>query len=374
MFYSERMKRIAILESSSRSLINFRGSLIQTLCQLGHEVFCVAPDAWFADEVRALASGFATAEVARCGLNPVDDILYYQRLYQLLQKNRPDVILAYTIKPIVYGTMAARNLGISEIYALITGLGYSFMNVSYHQKLTGLLAKSLYRRTLRFDRRVFFQNPDDREEFINLNIVEASKTSLVNGSGVDLQHFAQQKLPDGPPTFLLIARLLRDKGIMEYIEAAASLRKVFPTARFQLLGPADPSPSGLPLSAIERYTEAGVIEYLGATRDVRPFLQQAGVFVLPSYREGLPRTVVEAMATGRPIITTDAPGCRQTVREGENGFLVPVRDAGALAAAMRRFIENPHLIASMGEASRRRAVQNYNVHEINRAIIEATNI
>jgi len=368
------MKRIAILESSSRSLVNFRGNLIKTLRQLGHEVLCIAPDAWFADEVRAIASEFATAEVARAGLNPLDDILYYLQLRQLLERLRPDSILAYTIKPIVYGTMAARNLGISEIYALITGLGYAFMNVSYHQRLTGLLARSLYRRALKFDRRVFFQNPDDRDEFVTLNIVEAEKTALVNGSGVDLQHFSRQTLPEGPPVFLLIARLLKDKGIMEYIEAAASLRKVFPSARFQLLGPADPSPSGLPLSAIERYTEAGVIEYLGATRDVRPFLQQASVFVLPSYREGLPRTVVEAMATGRPIVTSDAPGCRQTVREGENGFLVPIRNPSALAATMRRFIENPQLLPPMAAASRRLAEQNYDVHEINRLIINQTNI
>ena len=374
MFYIGRMKRIAILESSSRSLVNFRGNLIQTLRQLGHDVFCIAPDAWFADEVRAIASGFATAEVARCGLNPFDDILYYQRLSHLLKGYQPDVILAYTIKPIVYGTMAARNLGISEIYALITGLGYAFMDVSYHQKLTGLLAKSLYRRVLKFDRRVFFQNTDDLNEFVALKIVDTQQTVLVNGSGVDLQHFVEQPLPEGPPTFLLIARLLRDKGIMEYIEAAVRLRKIFPQARFQLLGPADPSPSGLPLSTIERYTEAGVIEYLGATRDVRPFLKQAGVFVLPSYREGIPRTVVEAMATGRPVITSDAPGCRQTVREGENGLLVPVRDTTALVAAMRRFIENPQMIAPMGKASRRLAVQNYNVDEINRLIIRETGI
>lgn len=368
------MKRIAILESSSRSLINFRGNLIKTLRGLGHEVFCIAPDAWFADEVRAIASDFATAEVARCGLNPFEDILYYQKLSHLLKRYCPDTILAYTIKPIVYGTMAARNLGISEIYALITGLGYAFMNVSYHQRLTGLLARSLYRRTLKFDRRVFFQNPDDRNEFVTLNIVNAEKTALVNGSGVDLQYFSRQPLAKGPPTFLLIARLLRDKGIMEYIEAAASLRKIFPQARFQLLGPADPSPSGLPLSAIERYTEAGVIEYLGATRDVRPFLQQTDVFVLPSYREGLPRTVVEAMACGRPIITSDAPGCRQTVREGKNGFLVPVRNPSAIAAAMRKFIENPQLIEPMAEASRQMAVQSHNVHEINRFIIKQANI
>jgi glycosyltransferase involved in cell wall biosynthesis len=368
------MQRIVILESSSRSLVNFRGNLIRTLRRLGHEVFCVAPDAWFADEVRAIASDFATAEVARCGLNPLDDILYYRQLLHLLRRYQPDRILAYTIKPIVYGTMAARNLGISEIYALITGLGYAFMNVSYHQRLTGLLARSLYRRALKFDRRVFFQNPDDLNEFVSLNIVEAEKTALVNGSGVDLQLFSQQPVPPGAPTFLLIARLLRDKGIMEYIEAAASLRKVFPSARFQLLGPADPSPSGLPLRAIERYTEAGVIEYLGATRDVRPFLQKAAVFVLPSYREGLPRTVVEAMATGRPIITSDAPGCRQTVQEDKNGFLVPVRAPSALATAMRRFIENPQLLEPMAECSRRLAEQNYDVHEINRQIIEKTNI
>jgi glycosyltransferase involved in cell wall biosynthesis len=368
------MKRIAILESSSRSLINFRGNLIQTLRRRGHEVYCIAPDAWFADEVRAIASEFATAEVARAGLNPLDDILYYRQLLHLLRRYCPDTILSYTIKPIVYGTMAARNLGISEIYALITGLGYAFMNVSYHQRLTGLLARSLYRRALRFDRRVFFQNSDDLEEFVNLNIVSRQKTYLVNGSGVDLQHFAQRPLPEGPPTFLLIARLLRDKGIMEYIEAATSLRKIFPEARFQLLGPADPSPSGLPLSIIERSTEAGVIEYLGATRDVRPFLAKASVFVLPSYREGLPRTVVEAMATGRPIITSDAPGCRQTVREGGNGFLVPVRNPSALATTMRRFIEDPQLLAPMAKTSRRLAEENYDVHTINQVIIEQTNI
>jgi glycosyltransferase involved in cell wall biosynthesis len=217
---------------------------------------------------------------------------------------------------------------------------------------------------------VIFQNPDNRQVFVERGIVELPRTLIVHGSGVNVEHFSPAPLSQGEPVFLLIARLLGDKGIREYVRAAALLKEKYPAVVLQLVGPDDPSPDGIPLDEVKKWHEAGVIQYLGSTKDVRPYLAQCHVYVLPSYHEGTPRSVLEAMAMGRPVVTTDAPGCRETVQPGENGYLVPTRDAEALARAMERFILEPGLIGEMGSRSRRIAEQKYDVHKVNAVILQ----
>jgi glycosyltransferase involved in cell wall biosynthesis len=326
-----------------------------------------------------------------------------------MRRIKPDIVLSYTIKPVVYGGLAARWCGVPSIYSLVSGLGYAFMDAaSARQKLAGRIARTLYRMSLRHSRRVFFQNPDDADTFVATGLVAPERAVVVNGSGVDLEHFPlvdmdRAEAPDGtggtcggtngPVRFLLIARLLWDKGIGEYVAAARTVKRKYPSAEFHLVGPFDPNPSRLTERDVMAWQDEGVIRFHGPQADVRPFLRDCHVFVLPSfYREGTPRTVLEAMATGRAVITTDAPGCRETVLRtdgapgdarrpecprlqiGSNGILVPVKDPDALAAAMEFFIERPEQMAVMGRAGRHYAQQRYDVRAVNEMMLREMGI
>jgi glycosyltransferase involved in cell wall biosynthesis len=220
---------------------------------------------------------------------------------------------------------------------------------------------------------VFFQNPDDERYFVRSGMVSGRQRRVrINGSGVDLARFAAAPLPDGPVTFLLIARLIREKGIIEYVEAARLVKARHPGVRVQLLGSLDSNPTAIAAAEVDSWHKAGLIEYLGAVEDVRPILRQAHVSVLPSfYGEGVPRSLIEALSMGRAIVTTDMPGCRETVDRGRNGILVPPRDVGALADAMIRLVESPHELKAMAMAGRAVAEERFDVREVNRVILEA---
>jgi glycosyltransferase involved in cell wall biosynthesis len=254
-------------------------------------------------------------------------------------------------------------VGIRHLYALVTGLGYSFT-----RRWLSLIVGLLYRGALGLCRNVMFQNPDDRAFFIQKGIADAGKCTVVNGSGVDLDHYYPTPLPS-ELVFLLIARLLKDKGIREYVQAARLVRRSRPDARFILVGPRDPGPAAVPEAELASWVSQEGIEYRGPTEDVRAAITEAMVFVLPSYREGTPRTVLEAMAMCRPIITTDVPGCRETVIEGVNGFLVPAKDAVRLAGAMLRFASDLSLASRMGRASREIVENKYDVRRVNQQML-----
>jgi glycosyltransferase involved in cell wall biosynthesis len=358
------------------SLINFRGQLIADMVDAGHEVIAAAPGRQPEVAARLAERGarYLPAPIQRTGLNPLFDAWSIARLGALMRQLRPELLFSYTHKPVIYGSLAAQLARVPQVFSMITGLGYAFAEGRQLGRCAlRAVTTRLYRTSLRSASGVFFQNPDDLAEFQRRAIVGARHRLIrVNGSGVDVDHFSQVPLPAGPPSFLLIARLLRDKGIGEYVEAARRLRARHPAARFRLLGPADSNPGAIAPAELERWGAEGVIDYLGETADVRPFLADSTVYVLPSaYREGTPRTVLEAMACGRAVITTDAPGCRETVTPGDNGFLVPVGDAAALAAAMERFILEPGLAAAMGARSRSLAEQKYDVRCVNAVMLDA---
>jgi glycosyltransferase involved in cell wall biosynthesis len=278
-------------------------------------------------------------------------------------------MIAYTAKPVIWGMIAARLSTVPVRVALITGLGFAFTDRDHSGLSRGLarVVRWLYWFSLRFATTVIFQNPDDKAEFVRLRVITpAQKLCVVDGSGVDTEWFRPAPLP-GAATFLLIARLLADKGVREYAEAARVVRMQHPSARFRLVGWFDENPSAISRAEVEAWVARGDIEYVGALEDVRPAIAAAAVYVLPSYREGTPRTVLEAMAMARPIITTDTPGCRETVRCGVNGFLVPPRNVPALAEAMLRFITDPSLAARMGAQSRAIAEQRYDARRVARA-------
>lgn len=362
--------RIALVAPDTHSPVNFRGSLLRTLVEAGHQVFVFAPSGPRSeiDALLALGVDYVEVPLLRNNMNPLQDLrtLAFLRLH--LRELRPAKVFSYTIKPAIYGSLAARGCKGSS-YSLIAGLGYVFSSGSLKQWFARTFVSMLYRRALRANHKVFFQNPDDIKLFIRAQLIEADKAVLINGSGVDLDHFQVAPLPGAPITFLVIARLLRDKGLYEFVEAARRIRSLHPDVRFKILGPIDTNPTAISSEVVKSWDREGNVQYLGEAKDVRPYIMDASVLVLPSYREGTPRSVLEAMSMGRPVITTDAPGCRETVIDGHNGFLVPVRDAESLSQAMLRFIETPELMEIMGRASRSLAEEKYDVHKVNATIL-----
>lgn len=369
--------RFLLIGALAQSLINFRAPLLRGLVDAGCEVHAAAAaienDPAIADGLCHMGVTAHSVPIARAGLNPFADLKALIALVRLMRRIRPTVVLGYTIKPVVWGTLAAWITGVPHRYAMITGLGYAFTGEATRKRgLIQHVARALYRTALSRVHGAFFQNPDDLALFRQLGLISADMpVTIVNGSGVDLAHYSAQPMPDGPLRFLMIARLLGDKGVREYAAAAAMVRRQHADATFHLVGGLDPNPDAVDPAEIESWTEKGDIVWHGAQADVRPFLSDAHVFVLPSYREGTPRTVLEAMATGRPIITTDAPGCRETVTDGNNGFLVPPRDKEALAQAMLRFLAEPRLIVDMAARSQQIVREKYAAEKVTAGMLNA---
>lgn len=343
----------------------------------GHEVLALAPD--YDDRTQAKIKDLGAVPVdyrlSRTGLNPFRDIWDFFCLVRLLKRLRPDVTLAYSIKPVIYGTLAAFLARVPQRFALIEGLGYSFTagdeKESLKKKIVTHIAKTLYRLALPRATKVFFLNKDDFSDFISWKLIKPNKAFLLGPIGVDLEHYFYAPPVKAPATFILVARLLREKGIAEFAQACRIVKQKYPNTRFILLGGLDTNPGAISREEVQCWVKEGILEWPGHVQDVRPWLAQSSVFVLPSYREGVPRSTQEAMAMGRPVITTDAPGCRETVVDGVNGFLVPVRDVDALASAMERFINEPELIERMGKESRRIAEERFDVHKINAQFLQA---
>ena len=321
-----------IAANSGWNILNFRKPLIIALLRSGWRVVAVAKDDGSAPAIRSLGAEFAGIDVDSSGTSPVRDVKLLAHYLRLLRQLRPDAFLGFTIKPNIYGSLAAQALGVRTINN-ISGLGTAFLRPG----LLNRLVRSLYRLALRRSARVFFQNGDDLELFVGSRLVRAEQAARIPGSGIDLDFFRPRPRPADPAgfRFLFVGRLLRDKGLVEYAEAARSLRSEWPDVDFAILGFAgSDNRSAVPLAEVERWQDEGIVTYLGDTDDVRPHLSAADCVVLPSYREGLPRSLLEAAAMGRPMIATDVPGCRDVVADGEDGFLCQPRSAASLAKAM----------------------------------------
>lgn len=333
-------------------MFNFRHGLLSRLINDGYQLTIIAPHDEFSDKLQEMGCTVADLPMEAKGTNPLRDLKLFHTLYLLYQQIAPDFIIHYTIKPNIYGSLAAKWAGIPSI-AITTGLGYTFVN----DNLVAKVARGLYKLAFRFPKQVWFLNEDDRQVFLQHQSVSQDKAVLLHGEGVDLSHFvpqAQQE-PDGKVRFLLIARILWDKGIGEYIEAARIVRQQYPQAVFQLLGACGvANPSVIEREQIAKWEEEGLVEYLGTTPDVRPVIANADCVVLPSYREGIPRTMIESAAMAKPLIVTDVPGCRDVVLPNQTGYLCPVKDAAALAACCEQLIAmTPEARAEMGAAGRR---------------------
>jgi glycosyltransferase involved in cell wall biosynthesis len=307
--------------------------------------------------------------VERNGVNPIKDLKTFGSLHQFMKMEKPDKVFAYQAKTVVYGSVAAKLNGISEVYPLIAGLGSIFRGEGFKNKIVKTIMKIEYWAACKCSKKVFFQNQDDKNKFIQNGLIKEDKTVIINGSGVDLEKFKPTQIPE-KPTFLYIGRLIKDKGIMEYLEACREVKDRHPKIRCLLVGPFDSNPSALNPDELKPYLENGVIEYFGEQTDVRPFISQCSTYVLPSYHEGTPKTVLEAMAMGRSIITSDAPGCRETVIEGLNGYLVKVKDIKGLTNKMEYMISNRRICKNMGQESKKIAIGKYDVKVVNQSIIQ----
>lgn len=350
-------------------IVKMRGAFIRSMIAGGHRVTAVAAfdDPASRVTLQGWGAAYRTVPMQRTGLNPVSDLKTVWALYRLMRAERPDLTFSYTVKPVVYGLMAATMAGVPQRFAMIAGRGYAFLEGrELKRRLSRAIASFIYRISLATAHGVAFQNEDDRAFFLEHRMIgPQTPTIRVYGSGVELTRFSHTSVPAGPARFLMIARLLRDKGIDQYIAAARLLRTLAPEVRCILVGPFDPSPDGFAPEEVEGWIREGIIDYAGEMADVRPALQAAHVYVLPSRGEGMPRSTLEALATGRAVVTTDVPGCRDTVREGWNGFLVPVDDAPALAAAMAATATDPQTLARMGRASRELAETLFDVDKVN---------
>jgi glycosyltransferase involved in cell wall biosynthesis len=365
----EGKRRIVVAANSAWNLVHFRAGLVRALADAGYEVVAAAPpDPASQAAIAALFSRCIRIPIDRSGLNPVADVRLLGRFVRLLRRERPAAFLGFTVKPNVYGCLAARLTGVPAI-ANVSGLGTAFLS----QPMLQGIVERLYRLAFAKTAIVFFQNDDDRDLFVGRRLVRASQARLLPGSGIDTRHFAVTPVPDGPPVFLLIARLIGDKGVREFAEAARTVRATHPEARFQLLGPIDEgNRTAISRRELDSWVDEGVVEYLGEADDVRPFIEQATVIVLPSYREGLPRTLLEGAAMGTPLLATDVPGCRQVVNDRRNGLLCRVRDADALAAAMNEMIAMPgSRLREMGEAGRTLVETSFDEAEVVRLNLEA---
>jgi glycosyltransferase involved in cell wall biosynthesis len=374
--------RVVVIGSWAPSLIKFRGPLLAAMVAQGHEVIAMAPDdaaladaaaGTVRDQLAALGVAFQPITLERTGIDPIADARALGALADQLRAIRPDLVLGYTIKPVIYGSLAARLAGVPRRAAMITGMGSALASArTPKQRAVAVVARLLYRAALAQCDVVIFMNRDDRDELARMRALpRRARVAIVRGSGVDLAHYAASPLPPGPPVFLFLGRLLHDKGIAEFVAAARIVRAHHPAARFRIAGWLDPNPESLTPGELDALVADGTIEYLGAPDDVRPHLAAAHVLVLPSYREGTPRSVLEAMSMQRAVITSDAPGCRETVVDGESGLIVAVGNARLLATAMIRLLASPALLARLAAAGHARAVALYDARTVAASVLDA---
>lgn len=349
--------------------------LMRKLKDEGHELICLTPPGDENSEklLESYGARIINYPLSRKGLNPLQDMKSFFALKKIFLAEKPDLLFATTIKAVIYGLLAAGQAQVPARFATITGLGYAFERNSIFKKLINRLCSSLYKLSLAKASGIFFQNKDDRDLFLKDGIIASTDPlRMARGTGVDTKRFSPLPLPaaeKGALNFLFVGRLLEAKGLFDYVKAAGILARRWPRARFQILGPMEEGPGAISRAQLNAWLEEGNIQYLGSSDDVRPFIGAAHVVVLPSWREGVPTSLMEAMSMGRPCVATDAPGCREVVRDAWNGFLCKVQDAEDLAACMNKFLEEPDLVSSMGKNGREMALSNFDADKVALGII-----
>ncbi len=372
----DRKGTIAVLSSHTPSLFWFRIEMMKEFQRKGWKVYAVGnePELYWHERFNEIGIPYRQIKVKRNGTNPISDIGTLMSVIKLLKELRPDKIFTYQAKTVIYGGIAARILGIEEVYPLIAGVGSVFLSEKIKARILRSVLIAEYKLALKNSKCVFFQNTDDMSVFRQYGMIDCDHSvRMIPGSGVNTARFVPTTLPDifG---FLCVSRLIRDKGIFEYLEACRFVKKKNPKVRCMLVGPYDTNPTSLQPEDIQPYIDDGTIEYYGEQADVKPYYEKCSVYVLPSYREGMPKTVLEAMACGRAVITTDTPGCRETVKEGKNGLIVPAKDIHILAEKMEYMYDHQEEVKTMGSYGRSIAEMQFDVGRVNSMVCEAMGV
>ena len=364
-------KKLCIVATNGNSLLNFRGPLIRQFVSSGYDVTCVSiePEAEMKDAICNLGAEYVQVEGDRVGTGLFSGFGMIKAYKKLFKQIKPDVCFLYMSKPIAFGGYAAVKSKVGHINILVNGLENAYYRTGVKDAVVRFVMSTAYRYVANKSDNVFFQNHDDMKYFIDHRILKKDNATVVGGSGVDMDYFIKTELPE-EPVFLMVARLLWSKGIREFLEAVTRLKKECPDSKVLLVGGLDYNDEALSEEELNNYIKSADIEYCGYAEDVRPYLNRCSVFVLPSYHEGLPRSVIEAMSVGRAIITTDVPGCRETVIDGQNGFLVPASDNEGLYEKMKLLAQNSALRISMAEKSYEICKQRFDVNIVNQKMLE----
>lgn len=366
-----KRQKICIIATDGHSLYNFRGALIRQLVSEGHDVLCVSIESpeEMISKIEPLGARYYQVAGNRTGIGVFDGLKMIDHYRKLFKQEKPDVCLLYMSKPIAFGGFAAILCKVKHINILVNGLENAYYRTGLKDAIVRMVMSCFYKIVANRCDTVFFHNHDDEKFFLEHRLLTKDNACVVGGSGVDMEHFSRTELPDRP-VFLMVARLLWSKGIREYLSAVEIVKQQCPEAKVLLVGGLDENDEALSKDELDRYISNCDIDYCGFFEDVRPFLNSCSVFVLPSYHEGLPRSVIEAMSVGRPIITTDVPGCRETVMDGYNGYLVPKTDSEALANKMLLLCNNVALRSEMAGHSYEMCKERFDVKTVNRIMID----
>lgn len=367
--------KILIAASSGESLTNFRGKMIEQMVQYGHQVICLSaePVLEMKESINKLGAEYISLEMERVGTNPFKDLKVIKKFKKIIKQINPDMFFAYMSKPVAYGGYAARKCKVKSVNFLINGLENAYYRKDIKSFILRRVLNFFYRYAFKKADNVFFQNADDMKLFCDNKISSYKQSSVVDGSGVDMTHYTREEMPE-KFSLIMVARLLWSKGIREYVAAAKIVKQKYPEIEFNLIGGLDCNQEAMKKEELDTLIKENIIKYHGKQKDVRPYLSSSTVFCLPSYHEGLPRSVLEAMATGRPILTTNVPGCKDTVIDGYNGFIVEKGDSVGLANKIIELYENQDLVKTMSENSYKRCTEKYEVKIINRYLLEKMNI
>ena len=358
--------KILIVSPKNKTVFNFRGDLIKDMIAKGNEVYVTGPNKDYIEDIMSLGvKEFIEIPLIKDNTSVTGDFAYLKKLKSVMKKVQPELVFAYTIKPVIYGSIAAKSCGIRKIYPMVTGLGRVYASESLKTKAVRIITKILYQTAFKACDKVIFQNPDDVKEFVSGNYLPKNKCVVVNGSGVNMERFYRSSLPE-KPVFLMVSRIIKEKGVLDFAKAARAVKKKVPDAWFIILGGYDNSIGALKEEDMKEYINDGSIELPGEVKDPVSFYARASVFVLPSYyREGLPRTILEGMSCGRPIITTDWTGCREPIEDGVNGYLVPIRSPEELAKRMYELAVDREKVLKMSDAAFKTCKEKYEVEIVN---------
>lgn len=364
------MKKFILISPKNRSAYNFRGDLIKEIQTKGYDVVVTGPNREGVEKIESLGAKFVEIPVNKNGLNPFADIAYCLKLRRIMKEENADVILGYTIKPVIYGSIAGWLAGVKNRTAMVTGAGYLFASTSLKARIIRLISFLLYKIGLGVAQKVIFQNVDDLNEFVEHRLVKKEKCHVVNGSGVNMEKFVPAAYPE-VVTFFFLGRLVYAKGGMDFVKAAKIVKGKYPESRFMILGKIDKSlPDAITAEDLMPYVNEGIVEFFSETDNIAQYYAKSSVFVLPTaYREGTPRVILEALASARAIITTFTPGCKETVKDGINGFFVLIHNPEDCAEKMTHFIEHPDDIEKMGVESLELCKNKYEISIINRNML-----